>query len=213
MSRGPDTQLSCGHARARSRYAARMGNLIYSMSVSLDGFAATPTGSLDWVDVDEELHDAFDDEAEEIGTMLFGRRMWEVMAAYWPTADTDPEATPAMLRFARIWRDTPKVVFSRTLEQVDGDGRLVRDDAVAELARLKADGDRDLSVGGPTLAATFLRAGLVDEVRLYVHPVVLGAGLPFFPPMPERIGLRLLETRTFGGGVAYLRYEVVPAAI
>jgi len=139
MSRGPDTQLSCGHARARSRYAARMGNLIYSMSVSLDGFAATPTGSLDWVDVDEELHDAFDDEAEEIGTMLFGRRMWEVMAAYWPTADTDPEATPAMLRFARIWRDTPKVVFSRTLEQVDGDGRLVRDDAVAELARLKAD--------------------------------------------------------------------------
>jgi dihydrofolate reductase len=189
-----------------------MGKLIYSMSVSLDGFAATPTGSLDWVDIDEELHEAFDDEAEGVGTMLFGRRMWEVMAAYWPTAETDPTATPAMRRFARIWRDTAKVVFSRTLEHVDRDGRLVRDDAVAQVARLKAEEDRDLSVGGPTLAATFLRAGLVDEVRIYVHPVVIGAGLPFFPPLPERVGLRLLETRTFSGGVVYLRYEVAGAA-
>ena len=190
-----------------------MRKIVLMSSVSLDGYIEGPNREIDWHRVDAELHQHFNDLIRGFGVLMSGRVTYELMAAYWPTADTDPEATPAMLRFARIWRDTPKVVFSRTLEQVDGDGRLVRDDAVAELARLKADGDRDLSVGGPTLAATFLRAGLVDEVRLYVHPVVLGAGLPFFPPMPERIGLRLLETRTFGGGVAYLRYEVVPAAI
>ena len=157
-------------------YAARMGKLIYSMSVSLDGFAAGPTGSLDWVRVDEELHDAFDDEAEGIGAFLYGRRMYELMTAYWPTAEDDPEATPAMRRFARIWRDTSKVVFSTTLERAEWDFRLVRDGAVDEVARLKAVPGLDLGVAGPTLAATFLRAGLVDEVRLYVQPVILGRG-------------------------------------
>ncbi|HEV8403695.1 MAG TPA: dihydrofolate reductase family protein [Candidatus Limnocylindrales bacterium] len=183
-----------------------MGTLVYSMSVSLDGFVATPDGSLDWVLVDEELHSIFNDEARVMSAFLHGRRMWELMAGYWPTADTDPTATPAELDFAAIWKATPKIVFSRTLERVGHDARLVRDDAVAEVARLRAQPGFDMSVGGPTIAAPLLSAGLVDEVRLYLQPVVLGAGLPFLPPLDQRIALELIETRTFGSGVVYLRY-------
>jgi len=189
-----------------------MGRIIYSMSVSLDGYVETPGRSLDWVLVDEELHSFFNDEAREVSTFLHGRRMYELMADYWPTAETNPSATPAMVDFARIWSDTPKIVFSRTLEKVEWNSRLVRDDAVAEVARLKAQPGFDADVGGRTIAATLLRHGLIDEVRLFVNPVILGAGAPFFPPLDDRIGLNLLETRTFGSGVVYLRYEVVSPA-
>jgi dihydrofolate reductase len=177
------------------------------MSVSLDGFAATPSGSLDWVLVDEELHAAFNDEARDMSAFLYGRRMWELMAAYWPTGDADPTATPAERDFTAIWRTTPKIVFSDSLERVDHDAVLVRGDAVAEVVRLKTRPDYDMGVGGPTIAAPLLTAGLVDEVRLYLQPVVLGAGLPFLPPLDERIALELIETRTFGSGVVYLRYR------
>ncbi len=186
----------------------RMGKLIYSMSVSLDGFAATKDRSLDWVHVDEELHEVFNEEARQVGTFLYGRRMWDLMSDYWPTGDTDPGATPVERDFARIWRGTPKVVFSRKLDQVDWNTRLVHEDAVAEITRLKATSGEDMSVAGPTLAATFLAAGLVDEVRMYVDPVILGDGLPFFPVLQQRISLRLLESTTYGSGVVALRYAV-----
>jgi dihydrofolate reductase len=186
-----------------------MGRLIYSMSVSLDGFVETPGRSLDWVLVDEELHSCFNDEAREMSAFLYGRRMYELMVGYWPTAETDRSATPAMLAFARIWKDTPKVVFSRTLQRVEWNSRLVRDDAAGEVARLRAQPGFDMDVGGPTLASTLMRAGLIDEVRLFVHPVILGTGTPFFPALDGRIGLKLLETRAFGSGVVYLRYEAI----
>ena len=131
------------------------------------------------------------------------------MSGYWPTGEGDPVATPAMRGFARIWRDTPKVVFSTTLDRVDWNARLVRDDAVSEVARLKSQPGFDMDVGGPTIASTFLRAGLVDEVRMFVNPVILGGGTPFLPSLDQRIGLRLLETRTFDSGVVYLRYETL----
>jgi len=185
-----------------------MGKLIYSMSVSLDGFAAAPDGSLDWVRVDEELHAAFNEEGRQVGTSLYGRRMYELMAGYWPAAAEDPASTPVELEWARIWLTTPKVVFSRTLVDVGWNSRLERGDAVAEVARLKADGP-DMDVGGPTLAGTLLLAGLVDELRLNVNPVVLGAGLPFFPPGMGPLEFRLQATRTFGSGVVQLRYEAV----
>jgi dihydrofolate reductase len=185
-----------------------MGRLIYSMSVSLDGFVDTPSHSLDWVLVDEELHSFFNDQSRELRASLYGRRMYEVMAA-WETMETDPSATPAMLEFARIWKGIERVVFSRTLDHVDPGSRLVRDDAVAEVARLKERPGYDMDVGGPTLAATLVQHGLIDEYRLFVHPVILGAGTPFLPPLEERIGLRLLETRRFDSGVVYLRYEAV----
>jgi dihydrofolate reductase len=114
-----------------------------------------------------------------------------------------------MREFARIWTDKPKIVFSRTLDRVEWNSRLVRDDAAEEVARLRAQPGFDMNVGGPTTASTLLRAGLVDEVRLFVHPVILGAGSPFFPAIPDRVGLTLLDTRTFGSGVVYLRYQTV----
>jgi dihydrofolate reductase len=186
-----------------------MGKLTYSMSISLDGFVETPSRSLDWVQVDEELHAFFNDEARAMSASLYGRRLYELMVDYWPTAENDPSATPAMLEFAGIWKALPKIVFSRTLQRVDWNSRLVREDAAAEVARLKAQPGFDMDVGGPTLAATLIRAGLIDEYHLFVHPVILGAGTPFFPELADRIGLKLLETRTFGSGVVYLRYEAI----
>jgi dihydrofolate reductase len=177
-----------------------MGRLIYSMSVSLDGFVNDRDGSLDWVIVDEELHRAFNDEARGMGAFVYGRRMDELMTAYWPTAEDDPAATPAELDFARIWRDTPRIVLSRTPE------------AVEEIARLRRRPGFDMSVGGPTAAATLLRAGLVDEVRCYVNPVILGGGTPFLPRLDPPIALRLLETRTFASGVVYLGYATTDAS-
>ena len=184
-----------------------MGRLIYSMSVSLDGFVETPSRSLDWVKVDEELHRAFNEEARAMSAFLYGRRMYELMAGYWPTAEADPGSTPVEVDFARIWSDKPKVVFSRTLSEVGWNSRLVRDDAVGEVTRLKAQPGFDMDVGGPTLAATLVQAGLVDEYRLYVNPVILGAGTSFFPALADCAALTLVETHTFGSGVVYLRYE------
>jgi dihydrofolate reductase len=131
-----------------------MGRLIYSMSVSLDGFVESADRSLDWVRVDDELHAQFNDEARAMSAFLYGRRMYELMTGYWPTAEADPAATPTMREFARIWRDKPKIVFSRSLADVGWNSRLVRDDAVAEVARLKAQPGFDMDVGGPSLAGS-----------------------------------------------------------
>ncbi len=158
-----------------------MGKLIYSMNVSLDGFVDTPTHSLDWVRMDDELHAWFNDEARESDAFLYGRRLYEVMAAYWPTAESDPAATPVEIDFARIWNPKPKVVFSRTLDRVEWNSRLARGEIADELARLRTEFSGDLSVGGPTLASAFIERGLVDEYRVVVHPVAIGAGTPFFP--------------------------------
>ncbi|HEX3428821.1 MAG TPA: dihydrofolate reductase family protein [Candidatus Limnocylindrales bacterium] len=189
-----------------------MGRIIYSMSVSLDGFVETPSRSLDWVRVDEELHTVFNDEAREMSAFIYGRRMYELMTEYWPTAETDPAATPAMVEFARIWKDKPKIVLSTTLERVEWNSRLLRDGALDEITRLKAQPGFDMDVGGPTTASTLMRRGLIDEYRVFVQPVILGAGTPYVSPTGERVGLKLLETRTFDTGVVYLRYgtEVRP---
>jgi dihydrofolate reductase len=188
-----------------------VGRLVYSMSVSLDGFVEAPSRSLDWVLIDEELHSFFNDEARKMSAFLYGRRLYQLMVDYWPTAETDPSATPAMLEFARIWRDKPKIVLSKTLERVEWNSRLVGDGAAKEVARLKAKAGFDMDVGGPTTASTLMRVGLIDEYRLFVHPVILGAGTPFFPALDDPVGLTLLETRTFASGVVYLRYEKVGA--
>ncbi|MDQ2933390.1 MAG: dihydrofolate reductase family protein [Chloroflexota bacterium] len=183
-----------------------MGKLIYSMNVSLDGYVETPDHSLDWANVDEELHNWFNDRAREMDASLYGRRMYELMAAYWPTAEADESATEAMLEFARIWKPMPKVVFSSTLRTVDWNSRLVTSDIGDELARLRTEFDGDIDIGGPTLASAFIRRGLVDQYRLLVHPVILGAGTPFFPKLASPIRLQLAETRTFDSGVLYLGY-------
>ena len=184
-----------------------MGKLIYSLSVSLDGFADSSSHSLDWVQIDEELHTFFNDQSREMSASLYGRRMYELMFGYWPTAGADPAATPAEVDFAGIWKRIPRIVFSTTLDQVDPGSRLVRSDPVEEVARLKPQPGYDMDVAGPTLASALMRAGLVDEYRLFVHPIILGAGTPFFTALDARVPLKLLETRTFGSGVVYVRYE------
>ena len=183
-----------------------MGRLSYAMSVSLDGFVETPSRSLDWVHVDEELHAVFNDQARAVSASLYGRRMYELMVSYWPTAQDDPSATPQMRQFAEIWQTIPRIVFSRTLAQVDEGSRLVSEDAATEVARLKAQPGLDMDIGGATLAGSLIRRGLIDEFRIFFQPVVLGAGTPFFPALDERIRLKLLESRVFGSGVVYLRY-------
>lgn len=184
-----------------------MGRLIYSMNVSLDGFVETPDHSLAWGTVDEELHAWFNDRERALDAIIYGRRLYEVMAGYWPTAESDPEATPAMLDFARIWVPKPKVVFSTTLPRVEWNSRLERGDVEEALNRLRREFDGDLGVGGPTMAAAFIERGLVDVFQLLVHPVVLGSGTPFFPPLERQVNLRLVDTHTFGSGVVYLGYR------
>jgi dihydrofolate reductase len=184
-----------------------MPKLIYSFGVSLDGFIAGPDGGFDWAAPDEELHRFHNEQARELGAHLYGRRLYELMR-FWETAGEDPSATEVIREFAEIWKATPKVVFSTTLEQVEGNARLVRDDAGKEVARLKEEPGKDLAVGGAGLASTLIRRGLVDEYRIFVNPVVVGGGTPFFPSLDERIDLELVETRTFGSRVVYVRYAV-----
>jgi dihydrofolate reductase len=183
-----------------------MGRVIYAMNVSLDGYVETPDHGLEWADVDEELHTWFNEQARRADAFVWGRRMYELMVGYWPTAASDPSATPAMLEFARIADAKPKVVFSSTLSSVEWNGRLVRGDVRAELARMRAEFDGELDIGGATLAGEFIRRGLVDEYRLLVHPVMLGAGTPFFPPLERPIRLRPSDTHRFASGVVYLGY-------
>ena len=183
-----------------------MRTLVYSMAVSLDGFVEGRGRELDWSTPDDELHQFWNDQARETTTALYGRRLYELMAGFWPTADANSDAPATIAEFARLWRAMPKVVFSSTLEEVGWNSRLVRGDASAEVERLKAEPGGDMEVGGPTLAAALIERGLVDECRLVVHPVVLGGGTPFFPPLERRLSLRLVESRRFGSGVVYLRY-------
>jgi dihydrofolate reductase len=177
------------------------------MSVSLDGFMAGPDGELDWHLVDDELHHHFNVLLGPMGAFLDGRVTYELMAGFWPTADQDPSSTGPMVEFARIWRDMPKIVFSRTLERADWNTTVVRDVDPAEIAKLKAQPGGDLALGGADLAATFLRHDLIDEYRLYVNPIILGRGRPMFQAPDTTINLRLAETRPFGNGVVLLRYE------
>jgi dihydrofolate reductase len=179
--------------------------LIYSMGVSLDGFIAGPDGEIDWSVPDEELHRFHNQQASEIGAHFCGRRLYEVMV-YWETADQNPSIGETELEFARIWQAMPKVVFSTTLEKVEGNARLATGEVAEEVAKLKRQPGKDLAVGGAGLAAAFIELGLVDEYRLFVSPVILGGGTPFFPVLDERINLELVETRTFGSRIAYLRY-------
>jgi dihydrofolate reductase len=186
-----------------------MRKLVYSMGVSLDGFIAGPEGEIDWSAPDEELHRFHNEQARETGAHLYGRRLYEAMR-YWETAEENPSAPEHELEFAHIWKATPKIVFSRTLEKVEGNARLVRGDIAAdEVARLKEQPGKDMAVGGAGLASTLVELGLIDEYRPFVHPVVVGGGTPYFPALDERINLKLVETRTFGSRVVYLRYRRV----
>jgi dihydrofolate reductase len=181
--------------------------VIYAMMVSLDGYMEGPDRDIDWSFPDEELHQHFNEQESEIDINLYGRGLYENMSSYWPTADLNPSAPQVEIDFARIWKSKPKVVFSKTLEQVEWNSRLVRENIADEIVKLKEQPGKNLSVGGSGIASTFMKLGLIDEFRLYIHPVVLGGGKPMFQPMNDAVTLRLVEARTFSSGVVLLRYQ------
>jgi dihydrofolate reductase len=176
------------------------------MSVSLDGFFEGPGRELGWQVVGEDLHRHFNDWLGTAGAFLDGRITYQLMAGFWPTADADPAASAVVAEFARIWRDMPKFVYSRTLDQVRWNTTVVRDVVPAEILKLKEQPGGDLVLGGADLAATFQRYDLIDEYRIYVQPVLLGRGRPLFRDAAATRRLRLAETVTFDGGVVLLRY-------
>ena len=184
-----------------------MAKLIYSAITSLDGYVADPEGTFDWAAPDEEVHSFVNDLERPIGTYLYGRRMYDVMA-YWETASTSTDEPPVFHDYAQIWQAADKVVYSRTLESVSTDRtRLERDFDPAAVRELTANATSDVSIGGPELAGVALRAGLVDECHLFVSPVVVGGGTQALPD-GVRVQLELLDERRFGNGVVHLHYRI-----
>jgi dihydrofolate reductase len=180
-----------------------MAKLIYSAIASLDGYIADEDGNFDWAAPDEEVHSFFNTLERPVGTYLYGRRMYEVMRP-WEHPEAFADQSPVMLDFASIWQAAGKVVYSRTLETVDtARTRVERDFDPEAVQRLKASAERDLTVGGPHLAAEAFKAGLVDEVQLFLGPIIVGGGNKALPDH-VRLPLELLEERRFGGGMVYL---------
>jgi dihydrofolate reductase len=179
--------------------------LIYSTIVSLDGYVADRDGNFDWAAPDEEVHAFVNDLERTVGTYLYGRRMYEVMAV-WETMDAEPDLAPVMADFARIWQAAEKVVYSTTLEAVSSERtRIERAFDPEVVRRLKAEAERDITVGGPGLAAAAIAAGLVDELQLLIAPAVVGGGTRGLPD-EVRLDLELLEQRRFDSGTVFLRY-------
>ncbi len=184
-----------------------MPKLIYSMGMSLDGFIAGPDGNFDWTAPDEELHRFHNERVRALGGHLLGRRLYETMK-YWETAHEDPAATDYALEFAEIWKALPKVVFSDTVGEVVGSNtRLAQGGIAEEVAELQERSGKDVAIGGAELAEEAIKLGLVDDFQLFINPVVVGGGRPFFPSLDQIVHLNLVETRTFGSRVVHLRYE------
>jgi len=184
-----------------------VAKLIYSSIASLDGFVADTNGNFDWAAPDEEVHSFVNELERTVGTYLYGRRMYEVML-YWETAHTLSDQPAFIQDFAAIWQAADKIVYSRTLGSVSSARtRLERDFDADAMRRLKATAERDISVGGPTLAAEAIKARLVDEFHLFVVPTVVGGGTRSLPS-EVRLDLALRDERRFGNGTVYLRYAV-----
>jgi dihydrofolate reductase len=186
----------------------RVRKLTYGMNLSRDGYIATPDNDLGWSLPSDELFQWWSDRVAATDLALYGRKLWDTMSSHWPTADQQPGATPAQVEFANRWRNMPKVVFSSTTSTVDWNARLVTGDAVAEMTRLKSEDGGPMDVGGAALAASAMRAGLIDEYAIVTHPVLVGGGTPFFTALDAWVKLDLVETKTFPDGVLLTRYDV-----
>jgi dihydrofolate reductase len=180
--------------------------IVVMMSVSLDGFFEGPNGDLSWHDITHELHSEFNDVLRPMSLFIDGRVMHEMMSDYWPTADQHPDSTETENEFAAIWREKPKRVYSRTLDTTDWNTTVLREVDPDEVRALKEQPGGDMALGGADLTASFLAHDLVDEFRLYVHPVVIGAGRRLFHE-GRQIPLQLVESRSFDNGVLLTRYQ------
>ena len=183
-----------------------MCKIIYRYHVALNGLIEMPGRPADWVIADEELFRYMTNLERQVGGYLWGRRMYENNQALWSTADIQ-SMEAYMVEYSEIWKQIPTIVFSSTLERVEGNARLERGDPVAVVTRLKEQPGQDLSVGGVQLASTLMRAGLVDEYHIFFQPIILGAGRPIYPALNESLRLKLVETHTFKTGIVYLRYQ------
>jgi dihydrofolate reductase len=185
-----------------------MHSVTYSMSMSLDGYIAGPDGTFDWPGFDKEVFRFWIDEIRAVDVHLMGRRLYETML-YWETADQDHSLDESELEWAALWKPLPKVVFSHTLSEVQGNARLAAGGVAEEIERLRAEpGEGEIAIGGATLAAEVAALDLIDEYRVMVYPVLVGGGIPFFAHRERRVDLELVETRTFSSRVVYLRYRV-----
>jgi dihydrofolate reductase len=183
-----------------------MAKLIYSAIASLDGYVADEDGNFDWAVPDEEVHTFINDLERPLGTFLYGRRMYETMVG-WETDPTLADQSPVMRDFAEIWQAADKIVYSKTLETVStARTRIERDFDPEAVRQMKALAGRDLIVGGPELAARAFMVGLVDELHVFVVPMVVGGGKRSLPDN-VRIKLELLDERRFGNGMVYLKYR------
>lgn len=182
-----------------------MGRLVYSAIASLDGYIEDAAGSFDWAAPDDEVHAFVNDLERNIGTHLYGRRMYETMR-YWESPPAEVSQSGVHRDYAAVWQRADKIVFSTTLRETTTKRTRLEPTFDADMVRqLKAESDRDISIGGPTLAAHALGAGLVDEVNLFLHPIAVGAGKPALQVLsPLRLELR--DERRFASGVVYLRY-------
>lgn len=178
------------------------------MNPSLDGFISREDGSLDWGTPDEELHRYYNEKARRLSAFLHGRRMYELMASFWPTPEAISSSLDYIAEFAKTWTEKPKVLFSRTVKSADFNTRVVNDRLAEEVTKMKQESDGDLAVGGASIAAYLQGLGLVDEYHLFVHPVALGRGVPLWPADGGEVKLRLMETHTFTSGIIFLRYGV-----
>ena len=181
--------------------------LIYSMSVSVDGFIADREGAFGWTAPDEELFRFHLAEVRKLGGFLIGRRLYETMLVW----ETDPSLRDNELgaAFADVWCAIPKTVFSHTLDSVQGNARLAEASVAEEVAAALEATDKDVEIGGAGLAAAAIELGLVNELRMFRNPIVVGGGTPYLPPVTEDVRLDLIETRTFGSRVIYERYQRV----
>lgn len=181
--------------------------IIYSQMVSLDGYIEGEGGDIGWSEPDEELFAFIQDMESGVDTHLYGRHTYEAMAGYWPHLEGSTTASARELAFGRDWVRLEKILFSKTLTHAQWNTTIVRDDAQAAVEQLKMRKGGDMLLGGAGLAASLMLLGLIDEYQMYVHPIVLGGGKPFFPSLQQPIGLHLIQTRTFASGVVLLRYR------
>jgi dihydrofolate reductase len=186
-----------------------MAKLTYGMLASLDGYVQDRSGDFSWANPDDEVHSHANQEQLRVGTDIYGRKMYEMMV-FWETADQLPDVPPVYVEFAKHWQDGDKIVVSRTLSEVQSKRtRIVPSFGADEVRALKESATKNIAVSGPTLASSYLKAGLVDEISVYVTPIIVGGGLPMFKDIDQSIKLERIEERSFKSGFTFIRYAVL----
>jgi dihydrofolate reductase len=186
-----------------------MRKVIYLVHVSLDGYAAGPNGEIDWIVYNDEVEKYSHDLTSSVDTTLYGRVTYQMMESFWPTVPGNPASAQAEIDYSRWLDNATKIVFSKTLENVEWqNSRVIKDNLQEEITQLKQQPGKDLLIlGSPGLAQTFMQLGLIDEYRINVNPVILGSGIPLFGGFDSKNPLKLLEAKTLEGGVVALQYE------